>query len=309
MSLRIFGLFALLLIASHLLAREGLAQEQIADPTFRPNVEDPAYREYGPRVLFDEGHQNIHTVAGRYAPFVELLALDGYDVIPSRTAFRSEVLKGFDVLVIAGALGGDTPQTRSRPAFTEEEERTVVEWVYAGGSLLLVGDHMPVSGAVRGLAERFGVDMTGGVALDSLRRYPGTDNPGSLWFTRENGLLRDHPITVGRHQGERVDEVRTWTGTSLQGPEGSFPILVLSETAIDRQRGVETSAFGRAQGMALEFGRGRVLVLGEAAMLTAQVLIEPGRAPYSPHGMNSPDNDNPQFVLNAMHWLTRLIGH
>jgi hypothetical protein len=63
---------------------------------------------------------------------------------------------------------------------------------------------------------------------------------------------------------------------------------------------VERSA-GRAQGLAFEFGRGRVVVLGEAGMVTAQVNR---RVPY---GMNSPDNDNQVFVLNAMRWLTRAL--
>ena len=55
---------------------------------------------------------------------------------------------------------------------------------------------------------------------------------------------------------------------------------------------------GQAQGLAFHFGKGRVVVLGEGAMVTAQV---EHRRPY---GMNTPDNDNRQFVLNLMYWLS-----
>jgi hypothetical protein len=58
--------------------------------------------------------------------------------------------------------------------------------------------------------------------------------------------------------------------------------------------------------VAIEFGKGRIVVLGEAGMLTAQVVrflfftIEK-------FGFSRPGNDKRQFALNIMHWLTRLI--
>jgi hypothetical protein len=55
---------------------------------------------------------------------------------------------------------------------------------------------------------------------------------------------------------------------------------------------------GREQGLALTWGRGRLVVLGEAAMLTAQI------ARGAKFGMNSPGNDNRQLALNIMHWLS-----
>jgi hypothetical protein len=67
-----------------------------------------------------------------------------------------------------------------------------------------------------------------------------------------------------------------------------------------------TSAAGRAQGVALAFGAGRVVVLGEAAMLSAQVVELPGQ-PTIHMGMNIPGTDDQQFALNVMHWLSRLF--
>ena len=58
---------------------------------------------------------------------------------------------------------------------------------------------------------------------------------------------------------------------------------------------------GKAQGLAFGWGQGRVVILGEAAMLTAQV--DSGVS----FGMNSPGNDNRQFALNIMHWLSHRL--
>ena len=58
---------------------------------------------------------------------------------------------------------------------------------------------------------------------------------------------------------------------------------------------------GTAQGLALSVGKGRAVVLGEAAMLTAQVNER------EPFGMNTPGNDNRQLALNIMHWLSRRL--
>jgi len=65
------------------------------------------------------------------------------------------------------------------------------------------------------------------------------------------------------------------------------------------------SAAGRAQGLALPFGSGRVVILGEAAMLSAQVVNIPGRETIR-MGMNVPGHDDQQFALNVLHWLSRL---
>jgi hypothetical protein len=63
------------------------------------------------------------------------------------------------------------------------------------------------------------------------------------------------------------------------------------------------SAAGRAQGIAMKFGKGRVIVMGEAGMLSAQLTGNPG----VPFGMNRPGIDNRQLALNIMHWLSGVL--
>ncbi|MGH9937220.1 MAG: DUF4350 domain-containing protein, partial [Blastocatellia bacterium] len=149
--------------------------------------------------------------------------------------------------------------------------------------------------------KRFGVDMSKGYTDDVSSK---DKELGDILFSRDNKLLADNVITRGRNSRERVNRVVTFTGQSLKGPENSIALLTLPDTAIDTfpQSKTTTPAAGRTQGIAMKFGKGRVVVLGEAGMLSAQI-DNKGRA----FGMNYPNTDNRQLALNIMHWLTRLL--
>lgn len=288
--------------------------QQVADTTFDTRVTRPAHVARHPRVVVDEGHHNFHTAGGRYRAFAELMASDGCAVEPGTTPFTAESLRGVDVLVISNALGHPdmSDPAAERPAFTDAECDAVRDWVRAGGALLLVADHAPMGAAARGLGGRFGVDMRSSYAFDATRTHEG--NMGSIAFRPGAGLPATHPIVRGRDSTERVGLVVSFTGQSLAGPPGSAPILAMSDHAVDLivgfgQAGPDVppekrrSAAGRAQGLAFGFGRGRVVVLGEAAMLSAQ-RAGPGGFRF---GMNLPGIDNRQFALNIVRWLTRVL--
>ena len=280
--------------------------QQMADPEFDTSVARPAYKDDGPRVMFDEAHHNYHTSDGRYKPFVDLLSNDGYRVIRNRQPFVKARLSGFKILVIAGALGAeeDDDEGADKSAFTTEEIEAVADWVKDGGDLLLIADHAPFGGAAAALAKRFGVQMDNGYTFDEKNSVAGA--PTNLIFSRENKLLASHPITEGRNENERVKLVRSFTGQSLKGPEGSVAILNLSDSATSSPHisaELVASAAGRAQAIALKFGKGRVVVQGEAAMLTAQITGPDKRA----IGMNVPGNDDKQYALNLMHWLSGIL--
>lgn len=321
--------------------------QQLADPNFDAKVTRPAYTKSHPKILFDEAHNNFHTSTGRYKPLVDLLTNDGYSVTPNKERFQKKILDGYDVLVIANALGAarqNMPEA-SLPAFTEEECDAVRDWVRAGGSLLLIADHAPFGAAAENLAQRFGVDMAKGHTSDPANYDPETGNMSFLVFSRENKLIADHPITRGRDASEKINRVVTFTGQSLKGPAGSVALLHLADTAIDLTRPAAgeasdtrpidrlpdgtplppgarvrtspggaragTSAAGRAQALAFGFGKGRVVALGEAAMVSAQVVRGPaaqllGREELQ-MGMNRKGIDNRQLALNIMHWLSRLL--
>ena len=299
--------------------------QQVPDPNFPVKVATPAYATNHPRVLFDEAHFNVHTTKGSYQSFAELVTNDGYQVTPNEKPFDAKTLAGADILVIANARGAARPS--ELPAFTEPECDAVRDWVRAGGNLLLVVDHYPTGHAVDSLARRLGVNLSKGTTTDPDHAAPEAGGMGTLLFARTNQLLADHAITRGRSETERVNRVITFTGQSLKGPEGSVAFLKLADTAVDRlptagtqgqaplrpqarrrapgaaDGGQTVSAAGRAQGVALTFGQGRVVVLGEASQLSAQLAGSQNR----PMGMNFPGTDNRQMALNIMHWLSRLI--
>jgi hypothetical protein len=192
------------------------------------------------RVVLDEAHNNyLATASGPYSTFVALARSQGFFVTSSRRAVSVAGLALTDVLVIANPMGaapsGSLDQ-RAKPAFTQAEAEAVHAWVENGGGLLLAPDHYPSTVAIRSLTDRFGVETGGGWTDDPphRRRLPNYgDVFGHLVFSRDNGLLGDHPVTRGRDALERVESVVSTTGTSLAGPQGSVAILRLGPQAVD----------------------------------------------------------------------------
>jgi hypothetical protein len=301
-----WGVSAVLLA---ILGAPGTAQ-QVADETFSPAIERPAYEAgRGPRVAIDQAHLNFHTADGGYAPFATLVRRDGYQVQSNRDPFTAGSLARADVLVVANAMHkqseADWAPLPTLSAFTDQEVVAVEAWVRSGGSLLLIADHMPLAGHAETLAAAFGVRFQNGFAQDAAGN-------GLLTFRRADGSLPSSVIANGRGVGDRVDAVVTFTGQAFRMDPGikAEPLLVLPagsrlllpEVAFRfSDRTPRIPAVHLLQGAIVYHGRGRVAVLGEAAMLTAQ-LAGPDKRPM---GMNAPEaRENARFALNLMHWLS-----
>lgn len=151
---------------------------------------------------------------------------------------------------------------RGQP-FTADEIRIVTGWVSGGGNLLLAAGAGEQAAAARSLAEAFGVHM----------------NQQPLNSTEP--VIRDHPITRGR-MGKEEDLRRLVFFEGSQALSGREAIL-------------------GTQCVAVEFGNGRAVILGEPMALTAQRINGERR------GINNDNFDNHQLVLNIMHWFSRLI--
>jgi hypothetical protein len=319
----------LLLFSVALAAAGQLPGQQVADSTFDVSVASPAYAKgTGPVVAIDEAHNNFHTIGGRFRPLARLLENDGYRVRSNTAPFASGSLDSVQILVIANAVGGAWDAgAYGRPGFTEDEAVALEQWIQRGGSLLLVADHAPMGVAAEVLGRRLGVSMSKGYTEDSTIHFNiGGFGTSVLLFTRANGLLRDHPITAGAGAAERVDSVVAFTGQSLAGPANAVALLALSERAIDHPSptpeqaaasgnpsvawrsavvGLPTTpAGGRAIGLAFTLEKGRVVVMGEAAMLTAQAVFNASGERLGIAGMNVPGLGNRQFALNILHWLS-----
>ncbi len=293
-----------------LIATPALAQ-QVPDTAFSPPVPSPAFAPgAGPVVLIDEGHFNFHTLGGRFAPFARLVARDGFVPRPHAGPFTRAALDTARVLVISNALAERNLEAWHlpvSPAFDTSEVRIVEGWVRDGGSLLLVADHMPFGGAAEDLAAAFGVLLSNGFAQDAAGQM-------NFMLRRGDRSLHAHPVTDGRGPGERVDSVMVFTGQAFRTAVPVDTLLVMESGSLVLLPEVawqfspltpQIRADGMLVGAALTHGRGRVVVFGEAAMLTAQ-LAGPQRVPV---GMNSAEAPhNPRLVLNTVRWLAGVTG-
>lgn len=276
--------------------------QQVADVEGVPEVKSPAYKAgAGPVVMIDEAHHNFHTAEGRFRPFATLLERDGYQIRRGTESFSLKSLQDVRVLVISNALHVRNTQEWTLPtpsAFTDEEIEAVVAWVKSGGSLFLISDHMPFPGNNEKLAAAFGFTFYNGFAFDTTKQQ-GPDH-----FSFANKRLVEGQLTQG------LDDILTFTGQGFDIPPAAKPVLMLdekfkifiSDTAwVFNDNTKKLAAKGKCQGAFLIFGQGRVVVFGEAAMLTAQIAGGTNRV-----GFNHPEaKNNAALVLRLIHWLDK----
>jgi len=321
-------------VACMLLAVSQSAAARQPDTGFRHIIATPAFGiNAGPVVCIDESHANTHTISGTYAPFATLLRADGYQVQGFSLAWSSSALQQCAVLVVANAIA--TANTRDRslphhPAFSKLELDTLIAWINAGGSLLLIADHAPWPGAAGDLGMILGVNMLDAFATpgDSgavIAIFGASEVPDSAWrqyATDRNlpdrrirsavanlGTLGSHPILQGRNSRERIRWVVTFTGHAFYPSESIQPLLAFGPRAtafLDRVDAASFPVGGWLQGGTVTLGRGRAVVLGEASMCTAHI----GGPRRIRTGMNIPEApDNAQFCVNVLRWLTKVLGN
>ncbi|MEP2653761.1 MAG: DUF4350 domain-containing protein [Paraglaciecola sp.] len=269
--------------------------DQLPDPDFAPqNTKSTFSTLNSPVVFIDEAHNNFLTKNGRFKPFSQVLSSDGYTVKSSKEKFTLTYLKQADILVVANALDRDR-QNWSPPfgdAFDQEEIKAIKQWVSQGGSLFLVADHTPFPKVIEKIS--FGFEFSNGHVRDAL-------------FRQDNKSLLQHSITKG------ITQVKTFGGSAFQIPENAQPLLILGKGATSvvpeipflvNAKTPRISVDGWYQGAVLEVGKGRVAVFAEGMMFSSQVTVSTGKK----YGLVSDGAEqNEQFLLNIMHWLSKPI--
>jgi hypothetical protein len=149
-------------------------------------------------------------------------------------------------------------------------------WVASGGGLLVIADRESFA-AVSDLAASFGVSFV--------------DAPAQAGrFRTGDQTLQPHAIVRGRHAKESATAVVTFAAVSMKVPSLAETLLVARDGAV----------FGAV--MRVEMGR--VAFFADPALFTAQI-AGPDRRLL---GMNARGAEqNFQFVLNVMHWLSGVI--
>jgi hypothetical protein len=300
---------------------------------FDPHVPNPAFPVgKGPRVLFDSAHFNFDT---EMSAFFEILRKDGFRVSFQTKPWTPAFLELADIVVISGPLSVSRDSLYAKgndyywwsdegrqDAFTSAEILALVRWVRAGGNLLVIVDHAPAPAASRRLLEALGVDARNSMTWDGGRRPPGytyaavdARRASFILFSREHGSIGEHSILRGRNEGEKVDRVATYVGTSLMGPLGSTPLLLLSDASFDYwkdppERGGgehRVSAAGRSQAVAFSLEKGRVVVVGEFSPFQARWGGAGDPDGKIGAGMAYAGAQDQQFVTNVVRWLGRVL--
>jgi len=279
----------------------GLHAQQVADNDYTTPAFAPKYKIGGGSVVvIDEAHNNFHTATGRYAPFAKVLTMDGYVIRRGQETFSDRSLAGVKILVIANALNEANTRKWVLPtpsAFSPAEIKAVVQWVTEGGSLFLIADHLPFGGAASDLARMFDVNFGNSFAVRK-----DTYGKPDVFYRSDKGF------DPGELPGmEGVDSVATFMGQGFELPRDAHSIVNLDDRFTlyfprEAWKFVEgtpqVKGSGKSQGGYLTFGKGRVVVFGEAAMFSAQ------DANGVKAGMNAPQGaNNYRLLLSLIHWL------
>lgn len=276
-----------------------LTAQQIPDTAFDIGAVTPRHTpDKGPLVTVDAAHHNFHTLENRYAPFGRVLRAEGYQLHSNTQKITPGLLQNTRIYVISNPLDSSNIGNWALPtpsAFSAAEISALHDWVKNGGRLLLIADHMPFAGAAQELAKSFGFEYLNCFAFDNRQR--NTER-----FYRSNQSLAEHDITKG------VDTVVTFTGSAFRIPPGAQPLISLKNYTLTSPRVAwqfeentpTQPADGFYQGACMAYGKGKLVVMGEAAMFTAQLA---GQA-RNPVGMNQPEaRQNIRFLRNIIHWL------
>ena len=133
------------------------------------------------------------------------------------------------ILVISNALNEINVRNWFLPnpsAFSQSEIIIIKNWVYNGGSLFLIADHMPMAGAAQDLAAKFGFEFTNGFVFDPLASGPA-------YFNLKDKSLNESIITKGRDVTESVEQIATFTGQAFKIPNDATPILIFNENYLN----------------------------------------------------------------------------
>lgn len=286
--------------------------QQIADIDYNPIIKNPVYKlKKGPIIYIDEGHYNFHTKNGRYKTFSNLLEQDGYVVKEYKGEFQKDKLEKGSILVISNALNKINASMNSwslptPSAFTVAEIQTIKQWVTDGGNLFLIADHMPFPGAAHDLAKEFGFEFSNGFVHGKVSKTLAK-------FNTDNGTLVESVITKGRSDDETVMQVVSFVGQAFKIPEDATSILQFNEDYINllpnkawdfKDSTPKHEVAGWSQGAFKKFGKGKIVVFGEAAMFSAQI-SGPNKTKM---GMNNPiAKENYKLLLNIIHWLDGIL--
>ena len=280
------------------------------DKRFKYKPKTSTYGLKGPKIFFDEGHLTNNSINGYYKPFADMLRKDGYEVSGlGRNQFTEENLKQAKILIISNAFAQQINGwvIDSAQAFSTQEVSAIKNYVKNGGSLLLISDHVPYPSRIKNLSKAFNFEIMNAHAIDT-----SSQDHASL-FSKELETLGDNIITKGRNTFEEVKNVYLFQGCALKKPKQAKQLFKLSDkfnvvytdNAWDLQEAYHShTGEGYSLGFYMNYGKGKLMVVGDADLFTATK----NKKTKQKFGFSYPyAKDNPQYVLNMIHWLDGFI--
>jgi len=281
------------------------------DSSFNADVVHPKFKKgYGPKILIDAGHHNFVVELGLNKPLFDVASSDGYQIKIDSMQFTKEYLSNYNIVVIWPAMPfkfGSKNQVTDEITFTIDELDALHDWVSNGGSLLMFSEHAPIDKSVTPLFNKFGIQLSTGIVVDSLNSDTPIEMPSwkysFLKFTSKNGLLNtEHPITKGEKKNERISNILTIGGSGLTGDVYTNILKLSSSAMIKKWNGTIPSGTPNSQCLAGNVGKGKLVALGDCNGFTAMSLKSGGYKLSA--GMQVSGYDWKQFVLNTLHWLS-----
>jgi hypothetical protein len=282
------------------------------DIDFHPRSKDPAFKVSGPKVCFDEGHNNLAVDKGFYKPVWELIESDGYKLVHKKESFTLANLQECRILYVSAVLGYpkyDTKENKKlakRSAFSNAEISAISKWVHNGGSLLLMTDHKPMGTAAGKLLAEFKVYGSDTNVRNAKHPVAPFQEDG-IFSIPTSQMNWESPIIRGRNESERLKEIYFFYGQALKGPKQSDVFLKTGSDALiggQYDEPVLNPDEFPAAALALKVGKGRLVVFGDATVFTSKMDLHLNE----PTGINRPGSSNIQMALNVFHWLSGILN-
>jgi hypothetical protein len=264
--------------------------ELTVDEEFDPPVPDPAFPVGGgPRIVVDERHRNVVSLASYMRPVGRFLEKDGYVLRRGTSPFHKTSLADAGIVVIANAQPPEGAPAGTQ-AFPDQEVKALERWVKVGGGLLLIADRAPFGEPVRSLARAFGVTPENNTIL--MKGEDGKPTGVLTIDVASNGDPK-HPIFSG------VSRVVYVVGESLSGPGAILKAPSGTYSGPTAQATQGPPAAGKPLVLAFAYWSGRVVVIGDAGIASAFGSV--GGQAHRGIG----EADNARFVRNVVRWLAK----
>lgn len=274
------------------------------------------------KILVDKGHNTIYSNEVGVITSREMFRIideDGYNVEFTNERLDSSKLKSInpDLIILHGMPNNKVKlkvdslkEILYLSPLKDEEVKSIGNYVFNGGSLLLFVSHFPGGSGALPLLEAFGVKFRDGYAYQNQYHTSKKGKCGHFLMNHENGMLNyGHQIFTSTLDNSTIPQnVRFYCGAAIfRNPDDvilSFPLNTINYSTTNENWDVEESSDYYAGMIGFQYGLGRVIICTDQGIFRSlNLIIEGEKIPVTIH---DPSSDNAGLLLNILRWLTKL---